>query len=296
MTTVESNQAVFFFLVSKVKTVHVFNLLHIIGGLGHSGSHPSINYSRSNLYSRGRKFEESCTRISHIYMMDDDVFKMSAQLGTTEPGSKPPCKYGSKCYRKNPTHFVQFSHPGKCAKMKVIAGKGSLSLQEDHQDYPTDSVELKDERRDPVAVEAEDEDIRPPSPKRLKVDQDDVIVLDHPSERPEARHRPPVVVLDDDHDDSEVRPKPESRKEKAAEAASLETAKSAPSQSLGQVSCPLFYLTKVRGISAHHNRPGLAIGIKGNSFIFFSHCVSHGALFVLFKKFCLWENLWPQLR
>lgn len=32
---------------------------------------------------------------------------------TTGSGSKPPCKYGNKCYRKNPTHFSQFSHPGR---------------------------------------------------------------------------------------------------------------------------------------------------------------------------------------
>ena len=25
---------------------------------------------------------------------------------------KPPCKYGSKCYRKNPSHRQEFSHPG----------------------------------------------------------------------------------------------------------------------------------------------------------------------------------------
>ena len=30
---------------------------------------------------------------------------------------------------------------------------------------------------------------------------------------------------------------------------------------------PLMYLTKVRGISSHFNRPGLAIGIKGTSII-----------------------------
>lgn len=27
---------------------------------------------------------------------------------------KPACKYGKKCYRKNPTHFEEFSHPGIC--------------------------------------------------------------------------------------------------------------------------------------------------------------------------------------
>ena len=26
---------------------------------------------------------------------------------------KPVCKYGSSCYRKNPDHLRQFSHPGR---------------------------------------------------------------------------------------------------------------------------------------------------------------------------------------
>ncbi len=29
-----------------------------------------------------------------------------AQIG------KPVCKYGDRCYRKNPVHFQEFSHPG----------------------------------------------------------------------------------------------------------------------------------------------------------------------------------------
>lgn len=24
---------------------------------------------------------------------------------------KPPCKYGEKCYRRNPDHFQEYSHP-----------------------------------------------------------------------------------------------------------------------------------------------------------------------------------------
>eukprot|EP00658_Telonema_sp_P-2_P049060 TRINITY_DN37303_c0_g1_i1.p2 TRINITY_DN37303_c0_g1~~TRINITY_DN37303_c0_g1_i1.p2 ORF type:complete len:106 (+),score=18.94 TRINITY_DN37303_c0_g1_i1:148-465(+) len=27
------------------------------------------------------------------------------------PASKPICKYGTGCYRKNPQHFVDFAHP-----------------------------------------------------------------------------------------------------------------------------------------------------------------------------------------
>ncbi len=26
---------------------------------------------------------------------------------------RPPCRYGTKCYRKNPEHLEQYSHPGR---------------------------------------------------------------------------------------------------------------------------------------------------------------------------------------
>lgn len=31
---------------------------------------------------------------------------------TKEESSKKPCQYGAKCYRKNPSHFAEYSHPG----------------------------------------------------------------------------------------------------------------------------------------------------------------------------------------
>ena len=34
------------------------------------------------------------------------------------PYSKPPCKYGASCYRKNPEHLHEFSHPSKGGKTK----------------------------------------------------------------------------------------------------------------------------------------------------------------------------------
>lgn len=27
--------------------------------------------------------------------------------------ARPACKYGTKCYRKNPAHFEEYRHPGK---------------------------------------------------------------------------------------------------------------------------------------------------------------------------------------
>ena len=45
---------------------------------------------------------------------DDDTVGTSNEIvESKEVVSKPPCKYGSDCYRKNPEHFEKFSHPGK---------------------------------------------------------------------------------------------------------------------------------------------------------------------------------------
>ena len=43
-----------------------------------------------------------------------DLKILDTDKNTNSNGSvKPPCKYGSKCYRKNPSHRQEFSHPGK---------------------------------------------------------------------------------------------------------------------------------------------------------------------------------------
>ena len=38
---------------------------------------------------------------------------LSTSKDKVEKGQKQVCKYGSKCYRKNPSHREEFSHPGK---------------------------------------------------------------------------------------------------------------------------------------------------------------------------------------
>ena len=44
---------------------------------------------------------------------DDGIVGSSSDLlKSKEVVNKPPCKYGSECYRKNPEHFEKFSHPG----------------------------------------------------------------------------------------------------------------------------------------------------------------------------------------
>ena len=71
----------------------------------------------------------------------------------------------------------------------------------------------------------------------MKLDTEDVVILDGDSQEGGAS----VINIDDDT--TEVRCKPERPENVSAKT--------------------LFYLTKVRGISAHHNRPDVAIGIKG---------------------------------
>ena len=38
--------------------------------------------------------------------------------------TRPVCKYGASCYRKNPDHFKQFSHPGREKAQQGDGGGG----------------------------------------------------------------------------------------------------------------------------------------------------------------------------
>ena len=73
---------------------------------------------------------------------------------------------------------------------------------------------------------------------------------------------PDLVILDDDIN------LPKSKKRKVESDSSEEdcvVAKSIPAHKTEDIhSSPLFYLTKVRGISDVFNRSDIAIGIKGN--------------------------------
>lgn len=93
----------------------------------------------------------------------------------------------------------------------------------------------------------------------MKLDKDDdVILLDRQStgECPNVTEGSKVTQLDGE---PEVRSKPEGGSREATESSSRE--------SDYKVSCSLFYLTKVRGISNTHNRSDLAIGIKGKNYM-----------------------------
>ena len=52
---------------------------------------------------------------------DEDIIVLNKEIEEVErkkPSSliKPPCEYGSDCYRKNPVHLSEFSHPPKGKK------------------------------------------------------------------------------------------------------------------------------------------------------------------------------------
>jgi len=45
---------------------------------------------------------------------DNESFDLADKPDTDfldEPADLPPCQFGKKCYRKNPDHFKQYSHP-----------------------------------------------------------------------------------------------------------------------------------------------------------------------------------------
>lgn len=44
--------------------------------------------------------------------------------------SKPICKYGASCYRKNPDHFKQYSHPGRREGEEVVADQSTCEEEE----------------------------------------------------------------------------------------------------------------------------------------------------------------------
>ena len=43
---------------------------------------------------------------------DDLVTDVKHVTCSQQPDDRPLCKYGEKCYRRNPNHFQEFRHPG----------------------------------------------------------------------------------------------------------------------------------------------------------------------------------------
>lgn len=42
-----------------------------------------------------------------------DTIELITEKKVSVINSKSPCRYGSKCYRKNPSHFEEYAHPSK---------------------------------------------------------------------------------------------------------------------------------------------------------------------------------------
>ncbi|CAG5127419.1 unnamed protein product [Candidula unifasciata] len=80
---------------------------------GESGDGAKSLSPQHSLISQGKKnsHTKQTDSSSDIYEADTDVDDKSDP--ETEAKSKPVCKYGSKCYRKNPSHLKEFCHPGK---------------------------------------------------------------------------------------------------------------------------------------------------------------------------------------
>ena len=65
----------------------------------------SKNKSDENVSSKKRKLEDTSFKTSDE--SDDDVKLIKIDQ---ESASKPACKYGTNCYRKNADHLKEFSH------------------------------------------------------------------------------------------------------------------------------------------------------------------------------------------
>ncbi|KAJ3111367.1 hypothetical protein HDU96_005756 [Phlyctochytrium bullatum] len=94
----------------------------------------------------------------------------------------PPCKYGAQCYRKNPAHLSQFSHPTIATKSKASSSKTSPPPV-----VKTDSKELEDTDDDKTDVDSDEaKDVKPtPSgAKDVKADADaDTDAEDEPEDQ-----------------------------------------------------------------------------------------------------------------
>ena len=58
--------------------------------------------------------EKSKRKLDEVIVVSDDEEEKSKRKSSKksigESPQKPSCQYGSKCYRKNPTHLAEFSH------------------------------------------------------------------------------------------------------------------------------------------------------------------------------------------
>jgi hypothetical protein len=69
---------------------------------------------------RTRKYKKRNNKTYNNKTYNNNTYRGSGKFDKTPtkhtgtPYSKPMCKYGSECTRKNPAHFAEFSHPSPC--------------------------------------------------------------------------------------------------------------------------------------------------------------------------------------
>ncbi|KAM9316812.1 aprataxin and PNK-like factor [Gastrophryne carolinensis] len=76
------------------------------------------------------------TKHTVLSTVDDDLNRNPGSPQTTQqtPKSRTPCIYAERCYRKNPTHFQEYSHPGDSDYH--IAESGSQDDDDDRPECP----------------------------------------------------------------------------------------------------------------------------------------------------------------
>lgn len=113
-------------------------------------------------------------------------------------------------------------------------------------------------------AEIEQKDTQSPNPKRLKVDKDDVAILDDYTVSSAAKGSLGAsVALDNLKEEPEVRSKLERSADSSVSPEATNSVFDVGNSKKTEEGDQLFYLTKVRGIGMHHNHPSGTIGIKG---------------------------------
>ncbi|XP_069090181.1 aprataxin and PNK-like factor isoform X3 [Pleurodeles waltl] len=80
-------------------------------GLDESRPAPHHELPQSPVHSTDEQYmDASCSPSGQV---GGSVYNEDTSQGSTQTSNKRiPCVYGQQCYRKNPVHFQQFSHPG----------------------------------------------------------------------------------------------------------------------------------------------------------------------------------------
>ena len=114
-----------------------------------------------------KQFDTETANIISQELHDEEYAENLVLRETTTPANrftclstppKTPCRYGHSCYRKNPSHFEEFSHPpGFSYPSSTFDDDDEIIEEEDEMD---DSVSIEDSRSEEEEI---DEDYYPSS-------------------------------------------------------------------------------------------------------------------------------------